>query len=235
MKPIHVLSIVATLTGFVGPASGIEFYFDTQSSAGWLATAGGAVDATPYVVANNFGGKSVSITSTSTDSGTFLSGGSLANFDGYWTAKYSFYLPPEAANVQMDYTHFSCDDRGVMKFNGNIIDSVGLPQGGSYDGFMVFTEGGGSQAYTFNGGPMTSGAVASGFIIGGMNTIEGIVNNTHYGVTGPLDTLAWDNGTGFGLYATVSYTLIPEPSSAAMVWLGLSCLAGFRGLRVRKN
>jgi hypothetical protein len=172
------------------------------------------------------------VTSTGNDSGVFVQGGSVANFDGYWTVRYSFSLPANASNVRLSYTHFSVDDRGVLKLNGNIIDSVGLPVNGQYTGSMVFTDGGASQPYTFNGGPVKDGAVTTGFVVGGVNTIEAIINNTGQGVVGPLTHLAWNDGAGFGLYATVTY--IPEPSCTALAVLGFGGLAGFCRFQIRK-
>jgi hypothetical protein len=225
---------ILIISGVVQLAQGVSIYFDTTSSGGWAATAGGAFNATPYVVANGFGGRSVTITSSANNSGTFLPGGSLANFSGYWSVMYSFTLPANAANVQMSYSNFSIDDRGVLLLNGNIVDSVGLPVNNQYDGSLVLTDGGVSQPFTYNGGPSKSGSVSSGFISGGVNTIQGIINNTGNGVLGQLNSLAFNNGTGFALYATVSYTLVPEPSAAAVTFLGFCCLAGFGVFQTRR-
>src|SRR5205085_2410723 len=90
--------------------------FSTTNTSGWLATAGGAVDATPYHDAS-----SITITSNAFSNGTFLQGGSLANFDGFWTAKYVFTLPYGATNVVLNYSNLLSDDRVVLQLNGTDI------------------------------------------------------------------------------------------------------------------
>jgi len=219
-------------------ARGDSIYVNTTSSAGWAVTGGGAVDATPFVVSNwgNYHEQSViALTSTGNDVGMFVSGGSLANFNGFWTATYSFTLPSDATAVQFSYSEFFGDDRGVMRLNGAIVGSAGLPTSpGDYSGVMVFTDGGLPQPYTFNGPyGYVSGTVTSGFNIGGTNTLQFIINNTGIGIDGTMHgDLAWNDGTGLGIKGTISYAIVPEPSVLAV--LGLAGLFVLRASRARR-
>ena len=225
---MKVSTIVPLTVGLALPryASALTvFSFDSSSAAGWTVTGGGAVNATPYVV-TIFGNYSpvLSVATTGNAAGTFLPGGSAANFDGFWIADYTFSLPANAVNVQFDYTKFFADGRGVLKLNGTIINSAGFPGvGGSLDGFMIFTAGGQPQPYTFNG-PFgnVSGSATSGFNIGGVNTIEVIMNNTAVSVASPMVGLPDLDGTGLGIVGTISYA-VPEPSFAT---LALAALGG---------
>jgi hypothetical protein len=200
------------------------FTFDTSATAGWTATAGGAVNATPFAVTGfgNAGGQTVlSISSTGDGSGTFLAGGSIANFDGFWTARYSFSLPPGAVNVQLNYYNLFGDDRVVMKLNGTTISSaLAIPPGGSLNGSMVLTDGGALQPYTFAGAfGSVSGTANSGFVPG-LNTLDFIVNNTGGDPNGPLKPTLVNDGTAIGLTGVVSFD-VPEPSSASLLLLAL--------------
>ena len=154
-------------------------------------------------------GPVISLTSDGGGLGDFVQGGSLANFDGYWTATYTFYVPANAINPVLEFTNFFADDRAVLKLNGTIISSTGaVPPGGSLDGFMVLTDGGPAQPYTF-AGPFgsVSGKATSGFVTG-INTLTVVLNNTGTGVAGTMNgNLAWNDGTGMGLSGTVSYVV----------------------------
>ena len=105
--------------------------FDTSDSTGWTVTGGGAVNATPFVVEGfgNSSGPVISLTSDGANGGTFVTGGSLANFDGFWKATYTFFLPADAVNVQFNFSKFFGDDRAVMLLNGNLVSSTGIPSG----------------------------------------------------------------------------------------------------------
>ncbi len=231
MKLIPTLLIVS---GMLAPlfADAAVFSINTASAAGWTATAGGAVGATPFVV-NGFGNANgqpvLSITSSGNSAGSFLPGGSLANFDGFWTAKINFTLPADAFNVQFSFINFFADDRAVLRLNGNIISSTGaVAPGGSLNGFMVFTDGGPAQPYTFVGPFGTvSGNVTSGFVPG-LNTLDLILNNTGVGLGGGIvPGLAPNDGTGFGINGTLTYS-VPEPSLAGLIFTGVLFTAGYR-------
>jgi hypothetical protein len=211
-------------------ASVTTISFGTGSASGWQVTGGGAVNATPYVITqSDVSTGLISLTSNGYGSGTFVSGGSAGNFGGFWTARYNFYLPANATGVSFHYSNFFADDRAVLKLNGNILNATGVPWG---QGQMVMTLGGPLLDYspfTFPNGS-ASGTAVTGFILGGQNAIELIVNNTYSGVTGPLVGIASDR-TDVGLLGTITYT-VPEPSSVVLFGVGL--LGMIRALR-RQN
>src|SRR5580698_973493 len=65
------------LCSFPAKANSIDI---SAVPANWLVSGAGATNAVPFLVSNH-----LSITSTQTEGGTFISGGSLAGFDGFWT------------------------------------------------------------------------------------------------------------------------------------------------------
>ncbi|HTY88167.1 MAG TPA: hypothetical protein VMB80_11930 [Candidatus Acidoferrum sp.] len=215
--------------------------FDTSTASDWSVTAGGAQNAAPYVVPVNFYapngsyvGNVISITSTCNDSGAFLPGGSLANFDGYWTAAFTFYLPANAANVQLNYADFFADDRAVLTLNGTIFDSTGLtPDLAQNNGAMVLTDGGPAQPWVFSQPwGQVSGTLTSGFNLGGYNTLKAILNNTGDGIAATMNGhLAWNDGTDLGLTGSITYTVVPEPSLAALAFLGAGLVLRFQRAR----
>src|SRR5215831_12155421 len=117
-------------------ASANTINFDTGTASEWQVTAGGAVNATPYVVfgGGSYQGNLITVTSDESSSGMFLPGGSLANFDGFWTATFTFSLPSNASNVQLNFANYINDDRAVLELNGNVISSSGIPNGGNFTG-----------------------------------------------------------------------------------------------------
>ena len=125
-----------------------------------------------------------------------MTGGSLANFDGFWKATYTFFLPADAVNVQFNFSKFFGDDRAVMILNSNLVSSTGIPSGGNYNGSMVFADGNPVQPYTFKSPyGYVSGTVGTGFVPGGINRIVILVNNTGTGVLGTMNgNLAWNDG-----------------------------------------
>ncbi|HEY3932209.1 MAG TPA: PEP-CTERM sorting domain-containing protein [Verrucomicrobiae bacterium] len=202
--------------------------FSTTTTAGWTVTAGGAINATPYPF-----GSELSISSTGTGVGSFVSGGSWNAFDGFWTAQFAFFLPADASNVILNFSGMYADDRAVLTLNGIAIGSAGIPyQGNATSGNMVLTDGGSLVPYVFDGASGTvSGAVGSGFILGGTNILMGIVNNTGSGVYGPLQPIlagSSNDGTHFGLLGSISYTTVPEPTTVAMFGVGILSLIGLR-------
>jgi hypothetical protein len=180
--------------------------FSTTNIFGWLATAGGAVDAVPYHDAS-----SITITSNAFSNGTFLQGGSLANFDGFWSAKYEFTLPYGATNVVLIYSNLLSDDRVVFELNGTAIGATGgQTTSGLTSGNMVFTEGGSSESYFFSGPNGTvSNTVTGGFIVPGTNVLLAIVNNTGNGVGGTMKTITASDGTTFGVKGVIQYSIVP--------------------------
>jgi hypothetical protein len=208
--------------------------FDTGTAADWKVTGGGASGATPYIISiPDISIGCLSVTSNGRSDGSFLPGGSIANFDGFWSAAFTFYLPASATGVAFNYGSFFADDRAVITLNGNILNATGVPWYG-LGGSMVLTPGGPLQPYSPFNGPngFVSGTVTDGFITGGLNTIEAIINNTYTGIYGPLVTLTGADMASFGLSGTISYSIIPEPSSIFLFGFGLLALP--RALRRRE-
>jgi hypothetical protein len=183
--------------------------FSTTMATNWTASAGGAVDVTPYQF-----GTEITVTSNAFSNGSFLPGGSVANFDGFWTAKFSFFLPAGATNASLVFSNMIADDRAVFMLNGTAIGATGNgTTSGVTQGYMVFTDGGSKQTYNFTGtNGYVSGSATSGFVIGGTNTLEAIVNNTGDGVAGTsLQKISPTDGTTFRVKGAVSFSLI-QPS-----------------------
>jgi hypothetical protein len=224
---IDYYSIVVACALLPSLAQAEIYTFNTGTASEWSVTAGGAVDVQPYLFYDSdpsqIVGDVITVTSTANGLGTFLPGGSLANFDGYWTAAYNFSLPANAANVVLNYSNFYADDRAVLMLNGNVIDSTGTTSAGSYVGDMVLTDGSAAVPYTFDGPDgQVSGTVSSGFNVGDVNTLEVILNNTGTGVAGTMEgNLAWNDGTGLAITGNVSFSVVPEPSVGAFSLLGV--------------
>jgi hypothetical protein len=202
--------------------------FSTTTTAGWTVTAGGAINSTPYPF-----GSELSISSTGTGVGSFVPGGNWNAFGGFWTAQFTFFLPADASNVSLNFSGLYADDRAVLTLNGTTIGSAGISyQGNATSGNMVLTDGGSLVPYIFDGASGTvSGAASSGFILGGTNTLMGIVNNTGSGVYGPLQTIlsgSSNDGTHFGLLGAISYATVPEPTNVAIFGIGILSLIGLR-------
>jgi hypothetical protein len=111
-----------------------------------------------------------------------------------------------------------------------MVDSVGIYPG---EGSMVLTDGGPLVPYTFNGpGGSVSGTVTSGFNIGGVNTLEAIINNTGDTIYGPCSNMLFvGDWTQLGLTGTITYDLVPGPSVATLSIAGAALLGVRRGVR----
>ena len=220
---VYSAAVLAASGGY--DAKGVNLNFSTAIATNWTASAGGAVDATPYQHNTD-----ITITSTGYGSGLFLHGGSFALFGGYWTAAYRFYLPADATSVSLTYSNLFADDRTVLMLNGDAIDSTGVdthPPIQTWYQFMVLTNGADFVQWWFNGpNRLVGGTVTRGFKVGQTNILEAIVNNTTNGIyPAYLCTLTANNGTAFGVNGTVSYSLLPPRlninlagSSVAVSW-----------------
>jgi len=211
----RLLGLFAPTVCLLGPVAAATITLDTATAA-WTVSGGGATNATPFP-----DGSGISITSNTLQSGTFVTGGSAANFDGFWTASLQFFLPSNATNVALNFVNLANDDRGVLELNGTIIGSEGIFGPGA--GQMTLVDGGPNNAFTFGIG---SGSANSGFILGGTNTLLAILNDTGTGISGPLNT-SHVFQTGFGVTGTVTYNVptgVPEPSSNALLLVGGSAL-----------
>jgi hypothetical protein len=214
--------------------NGATIDVSTGTSPNWRVTAGGAVNALPYPF-----GTEISVTSTGTGAGSFVSGGTFANFSGFWLGNYSFFLPADATAVSLTFSNLYADDRVVLTLNGNVLASTGLPYSGNdSSGSMVLTDGGALQPWSFTGSAgSVSGVVTNGFNVGGMNLLQGIVNNTDAGVYGPdlpIYEGTSNDGTHFGLAGVISYSEVPEPPTLALLVTALSYLA-YRRKSVRSS
>jgi hypothetical protein len=182
--------------------------FSTDNPANWTVTGGGAVNAPALGHSDNwpaqsppFSGNVISITSNGNSTGTFASGGSMANFDGFWTATYKFSLPADASNVSLTFSNLFADDRVVLELNGKPIAATGLYVPGK--GSMVLSAGASAVPYSFNSYPLY-GTVTSGFNAGGQNTLTAIINNTGTGMAGNLKPIDSGDRSDFAVQGTIS-------------------------------
>ncbi|MGO8698536.1 MAG: hypothetical protein ACLQVY_12545 [Limisphaerales bacterium] len=240
-KTLFGILTITTVLAMNGRSQIVTVPIDTGTAA-WTVTGGGATQVSPYVLSGfafgsptgpNVYEPALSVTSTGSSTGTFLPGGSLANFDGFWLADFTFYLPPNATDVSLNFANFYVDDRAVLTLNDSIFAAVGTMGGSS--GPMVFTDGGPLVPYSsFNSSVdgFVSGTVTSGFNIGGENTIEAIINNTDQGVNGPDINISALDGTSFALSGAVSYSTaaVPEPTT---IFSGALMLLPFGSRAVR--
>jgi hypothetical protein len=161
-----------------------------------------------------------SVTSTGNSQGTFAGGGTVSGFDGFWALNLGFNLPSNANNVQLSFDNLFADDRAVLEVNGTIVGNYSI---GGTTGFMTFTDGGPNASFTFNG--PTSGLIASGFNLGGTNTLALIVNNTGGGAFGSLKDVGPNDYTAAFVEGSLSYDLggsaAPEPATAVLAAGGL--------------
>jgi hypothetical protein len=228
----EAILIAVLLSAYSSEAQNISF--DTSSPTGWTVTAGGTT-AAPYVVNYqetigtnppayyNF----LSVTSNGFSTGSYLPGGNIADFTGFWLAEYTFFLPANATNITFNYSSLFADDRVVLELNGQILNATGIYSNETSSGDMVFSDGGSPVAYSSFNSPNgeISGTATSGFILGGTNTVEAVVNDTGNGIFGSDQTINSGDSTFLGLSGTVTYS-VPEPTSLSLLALALFPLVG---------
>ncbi|MBZ5723457.1 MAG: hypothetical protein LAP87_00530 [Acidobacteriia bacterium] len=208
-------------------ASATVIDISTVAGNGWTITGAGATGAAPMFLSDAIGGISVSSDSLST--GTFITGGSLAAFDGFWVANLTFTLPTGATAPSLNITGFRGDDRAVLELNGNPTPILNVGVSGSTGaGLMQFTDGGATTPFTFNASTFpATGTFTTGFVTG-LNTLTIIVNNTSAGGIGAATgTLTPGDGTRTLLGGNFTFTpaAVPEPATASFLILGLAPLA----------
>jgi hypothetical protein len=195
----------------------------TSNVGNWSITGAGATGAA--ALANTTVPGTISITTNSKQDGTFLAGGSLGAFNGFWYADFMFALPGNAINIILNFSALTADDRVVLQLNGTDIGNEAVDG----EGLGLMNLGGGDNLYTFSASA-GNGSITTGFNVGGLNLVRMIVNNTGTGRTGSTQTFVTPaDGTAAGLLGTVSYDssipATPEPGSISLILLGLAPLA----------
>lgn len=214
MKHINrLLGMLAITLGLLGSTAegqaqpSVTNYFSTTNVQIWKIAGGGATNATGYELTPFPFVSRLSIFSSS-DPDSCVAG--VTNFTGFWLADYIFCLPYGAANISLNYWDFFADDRGLLLLNGNPIVATGISSPTGFNpGWLVLTDGGSGQAYSFVGpNGSVSGTMTNGFNIGGLNTLRVIINQTFQGVCCddlPVSALGTVK-TSFNLSGAVSYT-----------------------------
>lgn len=208
--------IVAILSLLFGPAvCSAETVIDLATpgnASDWLITAAGAVDAPSFQSNVNRSG-TITLLDNSLVSGNFVTGASVAQYNGFWYAENSFDIPAGATDVEFSFDGLWANDRVVMFLNGVEIGNATFG-GRTGLGLMKFSESGADEPYTFS--EKNNGNITTGFNIGGTNTLRMTINNTGVDLEAPTVASAFPNdGTVAHLAsATLTFTAIPEPSSA---------------------
>jgi MYXO-CTERM domain-containing protein len=206
--------VLAAVSGPIAKADVIDI---GTATADWKITGAGATSATPFHLADG-----LSITSNALWNGTFISGGSLAAFTGFWVAELDFTLPADAGNVALSFSNLFADDRVVLELNGNLIGNMYLNPAQA-SGVMMLTAGGSDDPFTFtNSGNTVSGGTNTGFNIGGLNTLLLIVNNTDSTDPNTATQTLHDafDATYAQLDGTITSTGAPEPACLSLLALG---------------
>lgn len=226
------LSVIVCVLALQTPALGDTLSLGTSgNAANWSITGAGATGSPAYQVSTNGAGE-ISLTSNGLESGTFVSGGSLASFNGFWYADEDFSLPSNASNVTLGFNSLYGNDRTVLELNGIILGDADY-DGTTGSGVFSFLPGPPDVSYTFTG--THSGTTASGFIFGGVNDLRLVVNNTGLtpSTTTPTATFQTSgDATDAYLNATLTYT-VPEPSTFGLLGVGAISLIAYSWGRKR--
>jgi len=226
MKKSVVVAVVLASSCILSAARSVNaamsLNVSTATPTGWTVTAGGAVEAAPFLSGTN----AISVTSNGTSAGTPVAGLTLSSFDGFWVADFTFTLPAGATNPSIAISNFFADDRSILKLNGNIIANTAVDGSGS--GSMVETDGAPAVPLTFTNG--STSAPSSDFVIGGTNTLEAVINNTVGGKAAALANIGASNGTNFGLNAAVSFDAAASVPLPAGFTCGLAMILGIAGI-----
>jgi len=229
MKRTFPIIAVAVASSILLPphfAAAVTINLGTSNNASsWLVTGGGAAAAPAFQTSANHPGE-LSLTSNALRSGSFVAGGSLAAFNGFWFADLTFLLPPNAEGATLSFANLYGNDRAVLQLNGINIGNATY-SGTSGPGVMQFPGGSSDVAFAFTGA--TSGTISAGLLTG-VNTLRLVVNNTGQGsnLAAPTATFAnSSDGTDAFLSATVSYEISVHPYLQCIMQSGVPSLQIF--------
>ncbi|MEL6105699.1 MAG: hypothetical protein AAFU85_06680 [Planctomycetota bacterium] len=187
-----------------------------DNAANWLITAAGAVDAVSFQANVNRPG-TISLMDNGLVTGNFVAGAMADDYNGFWFAENTFFIPDAATDVQLNFDGLWANDRVVLTLNGVELGNATFA-GGTGAGLMRFEEDGADLPFTFT--ETNSGTVTSGFNIGGDNVLRLTVNNTGVNLAAPTVASAFaGDATAANLAtATLTFTAIPEPSSCLVLF-----------------
>jgi hypothetical protein len=252
-RATFLLPALTLLLGVVGQAAAGPTTIDLGTkgnAANWLITGAGAKDSPARQVDVEKAGE-ISLTSNAEENGTFVKGGTLSKFNGFWTATETFSLPSNATNVSLKFSGLFADDRVVLELNPtaknpNIIGNATF-NGNNGKGVISLPGPGDSDLpsppstnFTFTN--ITSDTIKAGFALGNLNQLVLVVNNTdHETLTDKTVTFQNpDDATEAGLVASVTYNVpsptVPEPTglTLAAVSLGGIGMGAWRRWRQRR-
>jgi hypothetical protein len=220
IRSLLATSLLLAVVAVQAKADVLDIGTSSTSAAGWKITGAGAVNAAPQFFADGF-----SVTSNMQQNGTFIAGGSLASFTGFYVAELDFTLAPGTTNMNLSFNNMYSDDRVVLELNGHIIGSMYLNPT-QPAGVMQFADGGPNNAFTFTntGSTPVSGGTnnASFFNVGGNNVLQLFVNNTDSTnpstVARTFQNLA--DVTYVQMDGTLTSTAAPEPATMCLLALG---------------
>ena len=195
---------------------------NTSNASNWFVTGAGATSATAFPF-SGFGASGISLTSNGNRTGSFVSGGSLANFNGFWYADFPFTLPSNATDIALSFSGLFGDDRMVLQLNGINIGNFRYDNPAGTNDLMSFPPGPPDVPFTFTN--QTSGTITSGFLTGQVNTLRLIVGNTATAQPfTPTRTFQGDgDNTWVEVAGIVNYS-VPEPSTSDLAVLSTLAL-----------
>lgn len=193
----------------------ITNFFSTANNTSWQVTGGGVTNVIPWELTGQFAGF-ISVLSGA-DQGNYLPG--ISNFDGFWIADYTFTLPYGATNISLSFTNLYIDDRGMVYLNNQFVLATGFADSNILNpGSFVYTDGGTPQTYSsfMPTNAHLSGIIKNGFISGGTNVLQIVINNTGTGTLGPdvapTNTSTHHDATVLNISGAISYQLGPVVS-----------------------
>lgn len=131
-----------------------------------------------------------------------------------------------SAAASINIANFVADDAALLYIDGHLIDAVGIFGGAGSPAETFYTPNSVVSNVLFNANGTGGTFDLSGILHNGSNSIVVDVENTGNGIYGPPSL----NGNNFDLTlsAAINYSSVPEPTSIALLALGL---LGFSSLR----